>query len=204
MPVARPQSLRLDMDEQPWRSAPMPGADRPIELVRLASAGDSFAMLGRFPAGFARPVEGGYAATEEFLVLRGALELEGTTASSGTLCFIPAHHVRSPMRSPNGATVLAWFSGPPLFRSAGELSGSPASSVAMVAVRTAQPGTLLLRTTEADWRVLDPQALTAAGQPVDAVDLDFTRWARVGPGAPPCLGDRPLLVRLRPAGDEPR
>jgi hypothetical protein len=201
--MARPAFLTLDTEEQPWRSAPMPGANRPIELVRLASVGDTFAMLGRFPAGFARPVAGGYAVAEEFLVLRGGLEVEGTTVRPGTLCFIPAHHVRSPMRSPGGATVLAWFSGPPVFRPAEELRDSPTAAVAMVAVVEAGPGTRLLRTTEADWQVLAPSAFRSVASTVDAVDMALTWWARVGGDARAGLPEGPVLARLPALGDAP-
>lgn len=174
----------------------MPGANLPIDVVQLEPVGHTFVMLGRFPAGFARPVAGGYAAAEEFLVLTGALELEGTTVESGTLCFIPAHHVRSPMRSPRGCTVLAWFSGLPKFQRAGRLTASPVAAVAMVAVEGAQPDARQLRTTEADWKIADSQVLTAAASPVDAVDLTLTWWARVGPGAHAEMLAGPVLVRM--------
>lgn len=201
--MARPAFLTLGSEEQRWRSAPMPGANGPIELVRLASAGDTFAMLGRFPAGFARPVAGGYAVAEEFLVLRGGLELEGTTVRTGSLCFIPAHHIRSPMRSPGGATVLAWFSGPPVFRPAEELRASPRAAVAMVAVVGAPPGTRLLRTTEADWQVLARPTSGASASPVDAVDMAMTWWARVGEDARARLPEGPVLARLPPPDAAP-
>lgn len=181
----------------------MPGANLPIDMVRLESASDAFAMLGRFPAGFARPVAGGYAAAEEFVVLAGALELEGATVESGTLCFIPAGHVRSPMRSPRGCTVLVWFSGVPMFRRAAALTASPVAAVAMVAVEEAHPDARLLRTTEADWKIVDSRLLTTAPVPVDAVDLALTWWARVGPGAHAELPAGPVLARMALADGRP-
>ena len=174
----------------------MPGADRPLDLVRLESDDATFAILGRFPAGFARPVVGGYAVAEEFLVLAGALELEGTTVRPGTLCFIPAYHPRAPMRSPDGCTVLAWFSGPPVFRRREELTATPSAAVAMVTVGPAAVGSSLLRTSEADWRIADPQVLEDAGTPADVVDLARTRWARVGAGRRAQLPAAPVLARL--------
>lgn len=178
----------------------MPGADRPIDLVRLDSAGDTFAILGRFPAGFARPVPGGYAVAEEFLVLDGALELEGTTVEPGALCFIPAHHPRAPMRSPAGCTVLAWFAGPPVFRPAAELTSSPSAAVAMLTVGPAADGGSLLLTSETDWRIADARRLQDAEPPVDVVDLARTWWARVGAGRGTPVPAGPVLARLPVAG----
>lgn len=200
--MARPRELALDTAEQPWRAAPMPGANRPLDLVRLESSGGTFAILGRFPAGFERPVAGGYAVAEEFVVLRGALELEGTTVGPATLCYVPAHHRRAPMRSPHGCTVLAWFSGPPRFRPAEELRPDPGVDVATAAVGHALPGSSLLRTSEADWRIADVASLQAQGREVDVIDLAGSWWARVGAAPPsrPLAG--PVLARI-PLADTP-
>lgn len=193
MSEARPTSLAVDAGEQPWQTAPMPAANLPIELVRLDAAGDTFAILARFPAGFSRPVAGSYPVAEEFVVLRGALDVEGVTAEPGTLCFIPADHMRSPMRSPDGCTVLAWFAGPPRFRPAADDTASPAGAVAMVAVE--QATTRLLRTTEATWEIADPAAIDAT-VPVDVVDLGWTRWARLGVDQRVELPAGPVLARI--------
>ncbi len=179
----------------------MSGANLPLELVRLESAGDTFAILGRFPAGFERPIPGGYACAEEFLVLDGGLELEGMRLARGALCFIPAHHVRAPMRAPRGCTVLAWFSGPAIFRPAEDLDSAPAADIAMAAVQAAPTGTRLLHTTESDWDIIDAERLAAWTLPVDLVDLALTTWARVGPEAPRDLPPGMLLARVPLTGD---
>lgn len=197
--MARPDRLRLDEERLPWRPAPMPGANRRLELVRLASSGDTFAILGRFPAGFERPVRGGYGVAEEFVVLTGALELEGTVVQRGALCSIPAHHPRAPMRSPAGCTVLAWFGGAPVFHPAEELTPVPSSAVATARVRPFAAGTRLLRTTEADWTIADLARLPAQEPPVDVIDLGLTWWALVGAGVPSGILPGPALVRFPPA-----
>jgi hypothetical protein len=109
-----PTELRLDA-EQDWRTGPMPGANRDLELVRLASPRDRFSILSRFPARFERLVPGGYLAAEEFLVLDGELELEDRLLSRGALTVVPAGYPRTAMRSPQGCLVLAWFGGFPDF-----------------------------------------------------------------------------------------
>jgi hypothetical protein len=99
----------------------MPGSNGDIELVPLASAPDRFTILGRFPPGFERLTPGGYRCSEEFLVLDGELELEGTTYIRGDLTVVPPHVLRTEMRTPRGCLLLAWFGGPADFKKPHEL-----------------------------------------------------------------------------------
>lgn len=73
--MSAPTVIGLSGD-QPWVSAPMPASTHPLKVVRLASGRGRLTILARFPAGFTRLGAGGYAASEEFLVLDGELELE--------------------------------------------------------------------------------------------------------------------------------
>jgi len=127
-------SLPTDLDltvPQDWRPAPMPGANLPLDLVRLASPRDRFTIHGRFPGGFERLVPGGYVAAEEFLVLEGELELADVVYRRGDLTVIPAAYPRAGMRSSEGCRVLAWFGGLPEFLPADRL---PPSEGAVVSV----------------------------------------------------------------------
>lgn len=117
---ALPEQVDLT-DDQPWRPVPMPGSEQPLEIVRLASPRERLTIHARFSAGFERPVAGGYAVSEEFLVLDGELEISGSTYRTGDLVVVPAWNQRSGMRSPRGARVLAWFGGPADFLPAAEL-----------------------------------------------------------------------------------
>ncbi len=173
----------------------MPGANLGIDLVPLQSSGPTFAILCRFPAGFERPGPGGYQVSEDFLVLDGLLQLEGITIERGTVCSVPAGYVRTMMRTSGGCTVLAWFGGPPDYRSADELSGQPGQGLRAVRVLhdvTARP---LLRAAQATWRIVDAAMLTPLERPVDIVDLELRTWYLVGPGGPPPVIAGPLLVR---------
>lgn len=170
----------------------MPGANLGIDLVRLSSAAGAFTMLGRFPPGFERPGPGGYRAAEEFLVLDGALELEGIVVDRGALCTIPAQWVRTVMRSPRGCTVLAWFSGPPDYRPPGELAARSGQGLRVVRPFDGASTAPLLRTPEARFEIADAVP-DSAGGPVDVVDLALSAWVRVEPGEPVPAG--PLLVR---------
>lgn len=170
--MSRVTELDLTASEQPWREVPMPGANLGLELVPLASAGETFTILGRFPAGFDRPTPGGYFGAEEFLVLDGHLEIEGRRYVRGDLTFIPANYLRTAMQAPEGCTVLAWFGGAAIFRTADEL-GDKAVSEGVVSVSLdALLGEDFLVTSEARWSL--GQAATEADD--DGVDLAMTTW----------------------------
>ncbi|GAA0715588.1 hypothetical protein Drose_23750 [Dactylosporangium roseum] len=184
----------LTRGDHRWREAPMPGANRGIELVRLDSTGDTFAILGRFPAGFERVRPGGYLAGEEFIVLTGFLDLEGVRRHPGDLTYVPPRFLRTDMRAPEGCTVLAWFGGPAVFRPAEQLDGAVMDGIVTVSVKGAAAGPLL-STPGADWVVHAP------GEPVteaegDSVDVGLTWWHRLAAGAPAGPGDGGRVVRV--------
>lgn len=168
--MARPTELDLTT-EHDVRRVPMTGANSGIDVVPLASHPDDFVLLARFPAGFERSQRGGYRAAETFVVLEGELDIEGHVVSRGDLTHIPAHHVRGPMRTAEGCTALAWFSGPATYLPAEDLD------VTEDRIRTvALPPTateLLLETPEATWSV-------RAADEEECVDLDLTLWRASG------------------------
>lgn len=170
--MSRVTELDLTSTEQPWREVPMPGANLGLELVPLASAGETFTILGRFPAGFDRPTPGGYFGAEEFLVLDGYLEIEGQRYVRGDLTYIPASFLRTTMQAPEGCTVLAWFGGAAIFRTADELGdGAVTEGVVSVHVDALLAEDFLV-TAEARWSVGE-QATPNEG---DGVDLAMTTW----------------------------
>ncbi len=193
--MARPTRLDLRAPDQAWRRVPMPGANLGIDLVRLQSPEGTSTMLCRFPAGFERAGPGGYLVAEEFLVLDGALEVEGTVVHRGALCAIPAGWERTRMHSPRGCTVLAWWSGPADYRPPAELSGRSGVGLRVVQALDGAGLSPLLRTGDARWEVVDALP-EAAGRAVDVVDLALSAWARVEPGEPVPVPAGPLLVRV--------
>lgn len=188
--MSRVTGLDLTAAEQPWREVPMPGANLGLELVPLASSGETFSILGRFPAGFDRPTQGGYFGAEEFLVLDGYLELEGQRYSRGDLTYIPANYLRTTMQAPEGCTVLAWFGGAAIFRTADEL-GDAAVTDGIVSVPVdALLGEDFLVTSEARWSFGD----IATQADDDGVDLAMSTWWH---GA---AGGEGLVLRRVPVG----
>lgn len=193
--MARPSRLDLRAPEQLWRPVPMPGANRGVDLVPLRSADGAVTMLCRFPAGFERPGPGGYLAAEEFLVLGGALDVEGAVVERGSLCAIPARWERTLMRSPSGCTVLAWWSGPADYRPPTDLAGRSGAGFRVVQVPSGAGASPLLSTEQARWETVESLAVLDSG-PVDVVDLLLSTWVRIEPGEPTDLPAGPLLVRV--------
>ncbi|MFC6152125.1 hypothetical protein [Nocardioides yefusunii] len=187
--MARPTSLDLtDLSDagQRWRRVPMDGANVGIDVVPLASHPDDFVILARFPAGFERPVAGGYNAAETFLVLDGELQLNGTTVRRGDLTHVPAEIVRNGMSTAGGCTALAWFSGPATFLTPDEL-GECTLAVSTERVDDTTPTGAVLATPEAHWTL-------AAGAQGECVDVGLTRWTVE---AAPAVGEGASLVRTR-------
>ncbi|WP_122816853.1 hypothetical protein [Nocardioides pantholopis] len=194
--MPRPQSLDLRAADLSWRTVPMPGANLGLDLVPLASTGETFAILGRFPVGFVRDEPGGYLAAEDFVVLAGHLELEGERYGAGRLTSVPARHLRTRMAAPQGCTVLAWFGGPAVFRDPAEIaphSDEPIRSWDLAALGEDE----VVSTADASWR----RCRTAHWRVgVDGFDLAGTGWSR-SPELWPGSGLPGDLVLREPAAD---
>lgn len=190
--MSRPTELDLTAAEQPWRQVPMPGANMGVDLVPLASAGETFALLVRFPAGFDRSTPGGYVCAEEFVVLDGFVEIEGHRYGRGDLTFIPAHFLRTSMVAPEGCTAIAWFGGPAVFRTADELGDEAVSTGIESVALDALLGDDFLVTSEARWSV----DLDVTGPDDDGIDLALTRWWHGAAAADQALGlrRRPIVA----------
>lgn len=190
--MSRPNDLDLTAAEQPWRQVPMPGANQGVDLVPLASSGQTFALLVRFPAGFDRSTPGGYVCAEEFVVLDGFVEIEGRRYGRGDLTFIPAHYLRTSMLAPEGCTAIAWFGGPAVFRTVDELGGEAVTTGIESVALDALLGADFLVTSEARWSV----DLDATGPDDDGVDLALSRWWHGAAAVDEALGlrRRPIVA----------
>jgi len=166
------RATALDLtNHQDWQPAPMPGANLPLDVVRLASERGRFSIHGRFPPGFERAVPGGYVASEEFLVLEGELESEGRVFRRGDLTVVPPAFPRTAMRSPLGCRVLAWFGGLPDFVAHDALPVC-VESIASAPVTGSDP---LPTTPVANWR---RGAVPTGEGPVEVITADLGRWRR--------------------------
>lgn len=190
--MSRPTHVDLTTSRQEWRRVPMPGSNGDIELVPLACAPGCFTILGRFAPGFERLTLGGFRCSEEFLVLEGELELEGITYVCGDLTVVPAHLLRTEMRSPRGCLLLAWFGGPADFRAPDELDGPDGADGAVVSARTSDRTVSLPCSPVGAWT----RGPAVHDDVVDVIDPELGSWQR-GP-ADAAAG---ALVRHDLAGD---
>jgi hypothetical protein len=177
----------------------MDGANAGLDIVPLESAPGTLSMLARFPAGFARLAPGGYAATEEFLVIDGALDFEGVRHARGSLVHVPAAFLRTSLVSPDGRTVLAWWGGPAEFLSVDRLRDPVQEGLIALEVASAGPGTILSAGLVTWTRHESGAPPPAVG---DAVDLALTRWHRTT-ARPPDPGEPFFLRALDGAAPAP-
>ena len=187
--MSRPTEVDLTVPGAAWREIAMPAANLAFLATRLDSVEGELAMHGRFPAGFTRPVAGGYQVPEEFLVIEGELVVSGTTYRRGDLTYVPARHLRTDMSSADGCTVLAWFGGPAIFHTEDELDGGHWEGLVSVSVLEGRGPLLVAR--DIEWAT----TAGAVGPGVsDLVEDGLRRWRRV---SGPTTAVPPALARKR-------
>jgi hypothetical protein len=142
-------------------------------MVPLHSDPSELGMLAEFPSGFRRDSSGGYRTDECFYVVSGQLEIGDLEVRRGQLTYVPAHAVRSGMRSPSGCRVLAWFGGPAdyLPREALEPTKEQIVTVDLGTVGTG----LAVRTPRGDYTVV---AGDRRPEGTEAFDPDSGSWSR--------------------------
>jgi len=113
--VARPHTVFVQAQELPWTRGLHGGARSEVEVRTLSADSESGAAttLLRYPAGWSRPAPHFLNVHEEFLVLDGAIEINGRTYGPYGYANLPAGYAREAATSPGGAVVLTMFSGAP-------------------------------------------------------------------------------------------
>jgi hypothetical protein len=190
-----------------WRTIPIADGTPAVEFARAGGdrAAGSFAAFVRFPPGWSRPHTGRYEVDEELFVLEGALEMSGAVYRAGDHAFFPAGFVRARSRTPQGALVAAFFSGPADWTrldEAASVTTVPPLASSDVAPRASPvaPQASLLRehARGATWLVDGPLAARAPrDMSVEILSLPTAAWALVEGGAPIPEMQGPTLCRLR-------
>jgi hypothetical protein len=190
-----------------WRTIAIADGTPAVEFARAGGdrAAGSFAAFVRFPPGWSRPHPGRYEVEEELLVLEGALEMSGAVYRAGDHAFFPPGFVRTGSRTPLGALVAAFFSGPADWTrldEAASVTTVPPLASGDVAPRAAPIGARarLLREHSygATWLVDGPLAARAPrDMSVEVLSLPTAAWALVDAGAPIPEMQAPMLCRLR-------
>ena len=99
----------------PWESGLYGGARNDVESKQLSLDDNdgSSTQIVRYPAGWSRPEPERLLAHEEFLVLDGAIEINGRSYPRHSYAFLPAGFLRQQARSASGAVLLTMFYGEP-------------------------------------------------------------------------------------------
>lgn len=155
-----------------WRRLPMRHAD-PLEVHPLRTEGRTSVLLARFGAGWARRASVRCAAAEEFVVLDGAIEVNGSLLAAGSVAHIPAGAVRATTTSVEGCTAVAWFVGPPRWEDADQ--GTDPGPVLTWHPWHGEGGTDWT-TPLALWSRLAVPRPAGGRQGSDTVDLDDRAW----------------------------
>lgn len=169
-----------------------------IQRLHLDRATGATTSIVEFPPGWERLAAGHYSVDEEFVVLRGSLELSGIALSGGDYVWVPAGTVRSATTSPGGALTLAWFAGPPQWRRT-ELGPGP-EAIAHLRLSTASvpPGGSPLRGGAATGGpgscTIHDAPVTLTG-PAEALFLEDWQWVFVEAGASYAADSGRVLVR---------
>lgn len=175
-----------------WVQQQIPGGSAPVRLHRLHldRASRASVSLVEFPAGWSRVSSGSYAVAEEFVLLMGALEMNGRRHEPGDWAFVPAGGRREDTRAPGGALALAWFGGVPTWRPGeyDERCGTavaPADVVGVLKAPSAGHGG-----TEVVAGPLEPAAVAR-----DVLDARSWTWRWLPPGSAHPPGVDRLVVR---------
>lgn len=113
--MSRPHIEFIHEQVLPW-SEGLYGGGRPEVSVRTLSLdGETGAssVVVRYPPGWRRTEPEHVTSDEEFLVLRGSVEINGIEYDELSYAFLPAGHVRHAASSARGALVLTFFEGEP-------------------------------------------------------------------------------------------
>jgi hypothetical protein len=187
------------IDADRWITAQLKGTTTDVELVVLhhdAVSGGAISLV-RFPAGLSRDEPGAYPAAEELAIIDGSLHFAGHVYGAGDYAYVPPRVLRTPMTSPDGLLVLAWFSAAPTWLT------DPAEHVAgTIARHELMPGTLRAPSVDVAGRteVVDGSALDAvdAANGRDLLDITQSRWCFVPAAATAPTIDGLVQVRTWP------
>ena len=200
----------IPIDDLGWEDQEVADGAPVTSLVRLPSdvPGRGFTVLVRFPVGWARPYSGFYESTEEIIVLEGWLQMSSETLAVGDYGWYPAGYLRSNTSCPEGALVLAWFSGPARWHRASHPAEGFAPEeviIGKVASVVMEPGPLgggrarlLRRGLNASSWVIDlvPRIEAPAESVVELFALDEMSWLSVPAGHPLPAGSLPTFCRI--------
>ena len=122
--MTRPHTLFVMAQDMPWLDGLYSGARPEVrcKVLSIDDAGTDATTIVGYPAGWRAAGPEHLTCLEEFLVLEGALEIDGTVYGPHNYGCFPAGYVRAAAAAPDGATVLTMFHGAPQV-----IAGEPAT-----------------------------------------------------------------------------
>lgn len=172
----------------------------PLEVHPLRRDDNTSVLFVRFPAGWTRRGPAICAAAEEFVVLDGSIEVNGSLLGPGSVAHVPAGAVRATTTSAAGCTAVAWFLGPLRWDAAPAAEASPL----LTWHPWDGPGGGEWSTPVATWSLMLAHSDAPGPTPGDVVDLDDRAWAPLTAGVrPPHPRGSRMLHRMARTGHEP-
>jgi hypothetical protein len=175
-----------------WLRAVLKGTDVEVELVVLHNdpATGAATSLVRFPPGLRRDELGCYPAAEELVVLDGSLDFAGRTFVAGDYVYVPPRVQRTPMASPDGLLVLAWFSAAPTW-----LTDAAEAVAGEVGHAVLEPGVLRPPSADVPGTTQVEAALAPADVDREVLDIPSGRWCFLAAGAATPTATGPFVTR---------
>jgi hypothetical protein len=109
--MARPHILFVQAPDLPWEQGLYSGARPEVEskILSIDEKRTDATVIVRYPPGWRRDEPEHLTAHEEFLVLEGALEINGNRYEAQHFGFLPAGYVRRAAAASEGAVVLTMY-----------------------------------------------------------------------------------------------
>jgi hypothetical protein len=185
-----------------WGEAEIPQSSASVRVARLRKGpAGALSLAVRFPPGWERAAAGHYEVEETFVVLEGAIELNGRSHGAGELVIVPALVARTYTATPAGAVCLARFAGTPRWTDGDDGPGASGYPTRIVAFDTSSANGKRLLHRHEDGSTSWLAAAAAAAPAPSATELVLPRsfgWAFVERGATvPALAE-PAVLRESP------
>ena len=161
-------------------NVPIPGSSMNVDMHRLDSLESGAAsLLVRFPAGWRRDEVGHYQCDEEFIVVKGQLNLSGHVYTPGEYGFVPALGQRFASSVESETWAVAWFNSRPKWI----LDEAADPDAHAKTLRHSAKAPRILREPTSEMPLLVVGVDSRFSDEVEVVDVEGATWNLDGPSA---------------------
>jgi len=109
--MPRPHIEFVHAQNLAWENGALPGilGELDCKVLSMDDTNGSCSVILRYPAGWTRPSTEHLTSSHEFLVLDGAIEINGQHYGMDTYAYLPPGFARTTTSSENGAVILTFF-----------------------------------------------------------------------------------------------